>query len=262
MTAGRSLSDVRPQKPPLPAAGEAEFRAWELEDRKAMAVPALMVAGLLVLLLGVMDLSYFGGSLLAPVAVGARGSLAVVSLFAAWQVHRSHRPGAVDAWLFGWSMAIVGALAVRHVLAAEQDPGHHTLDVALTFLWLTMPNPLKLQIIPALLTAGSALSTPWGDAHPATLIGAYSFALAGGILVSWDRNRTARGRFSALNEIRTLRGIIPICAHCKQIRDDRGFWRRVEEYVRENTEAEFTHGMCPSCLEELYGIEGLGGEEP
>jgi integral membrane sensor domain MASE1 len=52
----------------------------------------------------------------------------------------------------------------------------------------------------------------------------------------------------ALAEIKTLRGLIPICAWCKKIRDDRGFWRRLEEYLCAHTEAEFTHGSCPDCL--------------
>jgi len=57
---------------------------------------------------------------------------------------------------------------------------------------------------------------------------------------------------SSLEEIRTLRGIIPICAYCKQIRDDRGSWQQVEAYVSEHTDAEFSHGICPRCMEERY----------
>ncbi len=56
----------------------------------------------------------------------------------------------------------------------------------------------------------------------------------------------------ALAEIKTLRGIVPICAHCKQIRDDTGFWQQVEVYVRDRTEAEFSHGICPECIKEFY----------
>jgi len=56
----------------------------------------------------------------------------------------------------------------------------------------------------------------------------------------------------ALNEVRTLRGIIPICASCKMIRDDRGYWNQVEAYVRDHNEAEFSHGICPECIEKLY----------
>jgi len=56
----------------------------------------------------------------------------------------------------------------------------------------------------------------------------------------------------ALEQVRTLRGIVPICAGCKKIRDDEGFWQQVEVYVRDHTEAQFTHGLCPECIERLY----------
>jgi phosphoserine phosphatase RsbU/P len=56
----------------------------------------------------------------------------------------------------------------------------------------------------------------------------------------------------ALAEIKTLRGIVPICASCKRIRDDQGYWSQVEVYVRDHTEAEFSHSMCPECMQKLY----------
>jgi DNA-binding response OmpR family regulator len=56
----------------------------------------------------------------------------------------------------------------------------------------------------------------------------------------------------ALAEIRTLRGIVPICASCKSIRDDQGFWNQVEVYVRDHSEAEFSHCLCPACMKKLY----------
>ena len=69
----------------------------------------------------------------------------------------------------------------------------------------------------------------------------------------------------ALDQIKTLRGIVPICMNCKKIRDDQGFWNQVEVYVCAHTEAEFSHGICPECMKELYpeykenGVES--GEE-
>ena len=53
-------------------------------------------------------------------------------------------------------------------------------------------------------------------------------------------------------EMRQLKGMLPICASCKKIRDDEGYWHRVEQYVSERTEAEFTHTVCPMCMERLY----------
>lgn len=59
----------------------------------------------------------------------------------------------------------------------------------------------------------------------------------------------------ALGRIRTLKGLLPICSHCKKIRNDQGYWEQVEKYVQERSEAEFTHGICPDCARELLREE-------
>lgn len=59
----------------------------------------------------------------------------------------------------------------------------------------------------------------------------------------------------ALAEIKQLRGIIPICSACKNIRNDKGYWEKVEQYVHHHTEAEFSHGICPDCAKKMYDIE-------
>ncbi len=56
----------------------------------------------------------------------------------------------------------------------------------------------------------------------------------------------------ALSEVKTLRGLIPICAGCKNVRDDAGFWRRIETYLNQNTHAEISHSLCPDCARKLY----------
>ena len=63
---------------------------------------------------------------------------------------------------------------------------------------------------------------------------------------------------SALDEIKTLRGIIPICSHCKKIRNDDDSWQRIEKYIGEHSEAEFSHGICPECLKKYYPEYDLG----
>jgi FixJ family two-component response regulator len=57
----------------------------------------------------------------------------------------------------------------------------------------------------------------------------------------------------AIEKIKTLKGLIPICASCKKVRDDRGYWNQVEVYIAEHSEAEFSHGICPDCADRLYG---------
>lgn len=56
----------------------------------------------------------------------------------------------------------------------------------------------------------------------------------------------------ALDKLKTLSGLLPICANCKKIRDDDGYWHQVEAYIRDHSEVEFSHGICPDCKKKLY----------
>lgn len=56
----------------------------------------------------------------------------------------------------------------------------------------------------------------------------------------------------ARDKIKILGGLIPICANCKKIRDDQGFWCQLETYIKDHSEADFTHGICPECIKKLY----------
>jgi PAS domain S-box-containing protein len=66
------------------------------------------------------------------------------------------------------------------------------------------------------------------------------------------REKTIAELQSAIQQIKTLKGIVPICASCKKIRDDKGFWEGVEIYVSKHTDARFSHGLCPDCIKRLY----------
>jgi len=57
----------------------------------------------------------------------------------------------------------------------------------------------------------------------------------------------------ALSEVKQLQGMLPICAKCKKIRDDKGYWNIIESYIENHSNVEFTHGMCPECMEDMYG---------
>jgi hypothetical protein len=52
--------------------------------------------------------------------------------------------------------------------------------------------------------------------------------------------------------VKSLSGLLPICAGCKKIRDDKGYWSQVESYVQAHSEAKFTHGLCPDCIKKYY----------
>ncbi len=77
-----------------------------------------------------------------------------------------------------------------------------------------------------------------------------------------ERKQSEDALQKAFDEIRILRGIVPICAKCKKIRDDKEFWSQVEVYVSDHTEAELNHGICPECTKELYPHCDSGPESP
>ena len=56
----------------------------------------------------------------------------------------------------------------------------------------------------------------------------------------------------ALNQVKTLKGLLPICSHCKKIRDDKGYWNQLENYIGERSDVDFSHGICPDCLKKYY----------
>jgi len=58
----------------------------------------------------------------------------------------------------------------------------------------------------------------------------------------------------ALENTKMLSGLLPICSSCRKIRDDEGYWKQIEEYIREHSEAEFSHGICPDCAKKLYPL--------
>jgi DNA-binding response OmpR family regulator len=67
-----------------------------------------------------------------------------------------------------------------------------------------------------------------------------------------ERDQLIRDLQSALANVKSLSGLLPICAGCKKIRDDKGYWSQVESYVQKHSEAKFSHGMCPDCLKKWY----------
>ncbi len=85
-------------------------------------------------------------------------------------------------------------------------------------------------------------------------------ALLAVVVVRSRKNRVIQTQLEQLTEamarIRKLKGLLPICAACKKVRDDQGYWVQVEEFVSKHSDATFSHGICPDCSRELYGSMG------
>jgi PAS domain S-box-containing protein len=82
------------------------------------------------------------------------------------------------------------------------------------------------------------------------------------IITQGEREHLLAELRQALSKVKQLKGLLPICASCKKIRDDSGYWQQIELYLRQHSEADFSHGICPDCRDRLYGdILGPGDKD-
>jgi hypothetical protein len=76
-----------------------------------------------------------------------------------------------------------------------------------------------------------------------------------GNLLAEKINALAEKNIALINankEVTVLQGILPICSRCKMVRDDKGYWNQIESYIRDHSDADFSHSICPDCAKELY----------
>ncbi len=73
--------------------------------------------------------------------------------------------------------------------------------------------------------------------------------------IAESTKQTRKNLEDTVDELKLLSGLLPICASCKKIRDDKGYWNRIEFYIEKHSEAQFSHGICEECSDKLYGHE-------
>lgn len=159
---------------------------------------------------------------------------------AAWEVLR--HPGAPQLAILDWMMPEMDGLEVVRLVHALQSP-------LPPYIIMLTAKVEKTDIVAGLAAgANDYLAKPFdaGELRARVEVGRRMVEMQAALLAR------AQELSQALDQIKTLRGIVPICASCKKIRDDRGFWNQVEAYVAEHTEAEFSHGICPDCTTMLY----------
>ena len=159
---------------------------------------------------------------------------------AAWDALR--QPGAPALVILDWMMPEMdGPEVVRRVRALQTDRPPYII--------LLTTKGDKADIIAGLEAgANDYLAKPFdsGELRARVEVGRRMVEMQGALASKIEDLR------QALEQIKTLRGIVPICASCKKIRDDQGYWNQVEVYVSDHTEAEFSHGICPECAKKLY----------
>ena len=152
------------------------------------------------------------------------------------------QPVAPSLVVLDWMMPEMdGAEVVRRIRVVQTERPPYI--IMLTTKWN------KADIITALETgANDYLSKPFdaGELLARVKVGRRMLEMQDALVI---KNAEL---LQALEQVRTLSGIVPICMHCKNIRDDKGYWEKVEAYVSSHTDARFSHGICPECLKKHY----------
>jgi hypothetical protein len=255
------------------AALESQYRQQQAPYDTFQSIVFFTIIVLASLALALTDYRLFDISPLFWRLVAIRVGFAFISLSTIVVLQRGLPTQRLHPTVLAWSLLLV---IVNVSIASTRPPNYLTQAILNVFTvlmcYVILPLPLTLQAIPGILmslgnvTLVAWLNTPADQLTGTAIVVAFVVAnVLGGITARqihyWKRQqfvallRQIELRASleqALAEIKTLRGILPICSHCKRVRDDTGYWQQVEVYVRDRTHAEFSHAICPACLEAHY----------
>jgi hypothetical protein len=220
------------------------------------------------------DLALLGSSETFSLVLRIRIAGIAFGLLALFLIRMGRGVDVFDSVMFVWAVFLAGSVVTANALLPEDYTIHIAWDILLTLGTFTViPMSFSRQLFVAslksvgnvILFAGHKIY-PYPSSLPDVALAFVCANLVGGfaswemhrwrreLFLTFEREKEAREQFEAAQaEIQTLRGIISICASCKKIRTDEGQWQQVEAYVREHSEAEFSHGICPQCSEALYG---------
>lgn len=264
--------------PAAPADAPDALETLRFEQDRRQLVVAVLVLAIPVVLFAIVDVLTAGEDasrlalLLAIRAIGL--GLLVTGIRRLLRVRERQRFGRI---VTASSHVVVLLILAVHALRPPQllTPFFFTL-LFIVALYVALPTRWRDQRGPALvLTGGSILflffhHTGVVPAERVSIVVMLLAANAIGMSLGWSRTvaerreeayvrreREARDILErTLGELRVLRGILPICAHCRKVRDERGAWAALEAYVRQHTEAEFSHGICPDCAAEHFPDPG------
>jgi len=137
---------------------------------------------------------------------------------------------------FSYTLAACAFYAVAYLVVSFGIYRLGAVDLVRFILYLTLANALGISML-------SYLNQTWRKEYIRHLKEQH---LNQELRIAVDQ------LFKAQQEVKVLQGLIPICSHCKKIRDDKGFWNQLESYIQDHSEAIFSHGICPKCAQDFY----------
>ncbi len=231
----------------------------------------LVIAGMFrVSMLLLADYHHFGVNRAFWTMCASRLLFLFVSAWELFALRRVASPAVADRRFFAWACSLIAMT----VFALSARPPSNSVLLLMSFgvivvAYCVTPLPLTLQATIALTYSASVLyvSHRVESATFLTVATTHLMSHFFGAVMSWWLNHQRREIFfcalqdaelrasleKALAEVRTLRGLLCMCAWCKRIRDEEQTWESVEKYVQSRTHASFSHGICPDCFQSQLG---------
>lgn len=260
---------------------EAAYLNFSWMDIKSVTRWALLVTAFLCMVFFIVDIMSIGNQKTLYYLLAVRLLAVSVYLSVAEYIHRSKQYFAGYPYLVLF-IKIMIALNIWVLAVLRQMPtAYLAVNTILftLFFYQFMKGRLNFTLgACAFMNLGSiVVGYLYLNMVPTELIGSFLLLIplnALGIVIARSFNRSKRREYqalmdletiniekenlikklrSALAEVKTLQGFLPICARCHKIRDDQGYWERIEVYIQDRTQAKFSHGVCPDCAEILYG---------
>lgn len=242
-----------------PRAEEQNFRRCYLN---ADVKQILMLTLTVVAMMGVMTLADIPRMAeIAGLSLGIelRISLLLTGLVLFWAVRRWRSARTIDIGTASYALLAAICIVIFHNFADVSAARIGTVGTLFIFAANIAFPVYGLYLVPAVLVllAGETVvlfNTPTVEMtqHRHLILIIFVFAEIMSLSASAHLQRTRYLAFHALSEVKTLSGMIPICSNCNKIRDDSGYYQQLEEYISAHSNAEFSHGVCPDCINTLY----------
>lgn len=265
---------------------EGQYRRAHFRQDYLLAMAGLAIFAASTALLSVNDFQFIGPTPTAFALLAGRIALIAWTIWLAVTFRRGDDYARFDrclVWCGLFGVTLVAVMRLTRPLDYLHNFAAEAAFALILFLMFRMRRPW-LALAPTYLGL-SGLLTLWfwktSPSLPPLVAISLSLvvAMAGGYAMAcWAENlrrrqfltqraeaqarrqleRTVEDLRQAQAEVRALSGLLPICANCKKIRDDSGYWQQIESYISAHTQAQFTHGLCPECIAKLYPQLGRG----
>lgn len=217
------------------------------------AISALMFAFTLI------DFSNLGASPQLQTGIVLRSVFMFSGFFLIWAMRAYRRPAVMDWGVTVYSACIAVGIVAFHLTGTISSV--RVIAVVTVFIfagYIAFPTYVAWMMMPVvILLLGEGyfiFSSDRADllGNRSVIVAVALFAVYMGVIASAYHHRASYQSFRSMRQIKRLSGLLPICANCKKIRDDQGYYQQLEHYITQHSDVVFSHSICPGCLPLLY----------